>query len=69
MVKSHYATPSTTEKQKRLNLFTETSSILLWNSLPVKLRSSESINAFKRTYIKYVKKGYANIDHFPTQYF
>ena len=41
-----------------------TSSILLRNSLPVKIRSSESINSFKRKYIEYVKEGYANIDHF-----
>ena len=41
-----------------------TSSILLWNSLPVKIRSSESINSFKRRYIEYIKEGYANINHF-----
>ena len=32
-----------------------TSSILLWNSLPVKIGSSESLNSFKRKYIEYVK--------------
>ena len=42
-----------------------TSSILLWNSLPVKIRSSDSINSFKGKYIEYVREGYANIDHFP----
>ena len=42
-----------------------TSSFLLWNSLPVKVRSSNSINSFKRKYIEYVREGYANIDHFP----
>ena len=41
-----------------------TSSILLWNSLPVKIRSSESINSFKRRYIEYIKEGYANMNHF-----
>ena len=47
-----------------------TTSTLLWNSLPVNIRSSESINAFKHKYIKYIKEEYANIDHFPiSQYF
>ena len=36
-----------------------TSSVLLWNSLPGNIRSSERINAFKRKYIKFVKEGYA----------
>ena len=41
-----------------------TSSILLWNSLTVKIRSSESINSLKRKYIECIKEGHANIDHF-----
>jgi len=41
-----------------------TSSILLWNFLPAKRRSSESINSFKRKYIEYVKEGKANVDRF-----
>ena len=37
----------------------------LWNSLPIKIRSSTSIKAFKQSYCNFIKEGYADLDSFP----
>ena len=37
----------------------------LWNSLPIKIRSSTSIKAFKQNYCNFIKEGYADLDSFP----
>ena len=37
----------------------------LWNSLPVNIRSSTSINAFKQNLCDFIKQGYAGLDSFP----
>ena len=37
----------------------------LWNSLPINIRSSASINAFKHNYCNFINEGYAGLDSFP----
>ena len=37
----------------------------LWNSLPVNVRSSTSINSFEQNYCNFIKEGYAGLDSFP----
>ena len=37
----------------------------LWNSLPINIRSSTSINAFKPKLCIFIKQGYAGLDSFP----
>lgn len=37
----------------------------LWNSLPINIRSSTSINAFKQNLCNFIKQGYAGLDSFP----
>ena len=34
----------------------------LWNSLPINIRSSTSVNAFKHNYCNFIKDGYAGLD-------
>mgnify|MGYP006862618620 CR=1 FL=1 len=36
----------------------------LWNSLPINIRSSTSINAFKQNLCNFIKQGYADLDSF-----
>ena len=39
--------------------------VKLWNSLPINIRSSTSINAFKQNLCTFIKQGYADLDSFP----
>ncbi|XP_078363859.1 uncharacterized protein LOC144648098 [Oculina patagonica] len=36
-----------------------------WNSLPIYIRTSTSIKAFKHSYSYFIKEGYADLDSFP----
>ena len=33
-----------------------------WNFLPIDIRSSTSVNAFKQNYCNFIKQGYAGLD-------
>ena len=40
------------------------STIKLWNTLPIEIRRSNSINVFKRQYLNLLKDQYKDLDHF-----